>query len=86
MARKFLVRKEGVTSFRELCSLNPLVIDYVNGREVWTRKFSETERTRFMDYWGVDRSVIQTGPPGFDGLVVYKLDESEEAIQTKARA
>ena len=84
--RKFLARKEGVTSFKELCSLNPIAVDYASGKEFWDSEFSGATWSRFMDYWDIDRSVIQTSPPGFDGLVAYKLDESEEDLQQQAAA
>ena len=82
--RKFLARKEGVTSFKELCGLNPIAVDYANGKEVWDSEFSGGTWSRFMDYWDIDRSVIQTSKPGFDGLVAYKLDESETDLQQQA--
>jgi len=84
MSRTFLARKEGVTSFKELCGLNPLAIDYCNGQEVWDSSFDHTMWSKFMDYWNIDRSVIQTSEPGFDGLVAYKLDEDELDLQAQA--
>ena len=84
MARQFYVRQEGLTSFRELCESNPIAVDYVNGKEIWDSEFSGATWSRFMDYWDIDRSVIQTSKPGFDGLVAYKLDESETDLQQQA--
>ena len=84
--RKFLVRKEGINSFRELCELNPMAVDYVNGKEIWDGEFSGSKWARFMDYWQIDRAVVQTCPPGFDGLVAYKLDELEADLQQQAAA
>ena len=82
--RIFLIRKEGVTSFKELCSYNPIVVDCANGKEIWDSEFDPTMWTRFMDYWNIDRSVHQTSAPGFDDLVAYKLDESEMDLQQQA--
>ena len=82
--RKFLVRKEGLTSFRELCEHNPMAIDIVNGQEIWDSDFDGAKWSRFMDYWQIDRAVVQTSPPGFDGLVAYKLDEAEMDLQVQA--
>ena len=84
--RKFLVRKEGIHSFRELCELNPIAVDYASGKEIWDSEFDAPMWSRFMDYWDIDRSVIQTSKPGFDGLVAYKLDESETDLQQQAAA
>ena len=82
--RIFLIRKEGVTSFKELCSYNPIAVDVVNGKEVWDSEFSGQSWARFMDYWDIDRSVIQTSAPGFDGLVAYRLDGSQADLQQQA--
>jgi len=82
--RRFLIRKEGVTSFRELVGLNPIVVDVTHGQEVWDSDFDPTMWGKFMDYWDIDRSVIQTSTPGFDGLVAYKLDEDEMGLQKQA--
>ena len=84
--RKFLVRKEGIHSFRELCELNPIAVDYASGKEIWDSEFDAPMWARFMDYWNVDRAVVQTCPPGFDGLVAYKLDPSEMDLQLQASA
>ena len=83
MARIFLIRKEGVTSFRELCNFNPMAVDIVNGREMWDSEFDPGLWTRFMDYWQIDRPVIQTSNPGFDGLVAYRFAD-EKDLQTQA--
>ena len=84
--RIFLIRKEGVSSFKELCGLNPIAVTVVNGREFWDSEFSGSSWVSFMDHWDIDRSVIQTSKPGFDGLVAYKLDESETDLQQQAAA
>ena len=84
--RQFYVRQEGITSFKELCSYNPMAVDYANGKEFWDSEFCGGTWSRFMDYWQIDRAVVQTSPPGFDGLVAYKLDESEEDLQLQAAA
>ena len=86
MARIFLIRKEGVTSFKELCSYNPIAVDYASGKEVWDSDFDSGLWSRYMDYWNIDRSVIQTSAPGFDGLVAYKLDPSETDLQQQVAA
>ena len=86
MARQFYARKEGVKSFRELVRYNPIAVDYANGKEVWDSEFSGAKWTRYMDYWNVDRAVIQTSAPGFDGLVAYKLDPSGTDLQQQASA
>ena len=86
MARQFYVRQEGLTSFKELCGLNPITVDYANGKEVWDSEFSGDKWSRYMDYWNVDRAVVQTCPPGFDGLVAYRLDESKTDLQQQASA
>ena len=61
-----------------------MAVDYSNGKEYWDSEFDGSTWSRFMDYWDIDRSVIQTSNPGFDGLVAYKLDESETDLQQQA--
>ena len=81
--RQFYARKEGLKSFRELCSYNPIAVDYVNGREVWDSEFNAPLWGRYMDYWQIDRPVIQTSSPGFDNLVAYRFAD-EKDLQTQA--
>ena len=84
--RQFYARKEGIKSFRELVRYNPIAVDYVNGKEVWDSEFNAPLWGRYMDYWDIDCSVIQTSAPGFDNLVAYKLDPSETDLQQQASA
>ena len=86
MSRIFFIRKEGITSFKALCNYNPIAVTVVNGKEVWDSSFSGSSWVSFMEYWEIDRSVIQTSKPGFDGLVAYRLDGSEADLQQQAAA